>query len=296
MCPFTGKRRREHNMRSAWQNFLRRSTARPRRINQPLTTQETRVRDNMSEFGAGPVLVTGGNSGIGLGVAEAVAATGRPVAIVGRSADKCAAAAEQVSRGGSRDVVAIAADVTSPEQLDRAVQDVTARWGTIEGLVTAAGVLLPGGLQEVDLADFRNAFEANVLGTWLAVRTVTPGMVDVGFGRIVTIGSVLATVGAPQRAAYAATKGAVTAMTRSLALELAGSGVTINCISPGPVRSAMNAASAGSEAQRAFTAKIPLGRWGTPDEIAHMVVPLLGAGAGFTTGSVVHVDGGYTSQ
>ena len=95
---------------------------------------------------------------------------------------------------------------------------------------------------------------------------------------------------------YAATKGAVTAMTRSLALELAGSGVTINCISPGPVRSAMNAAAAGSETQRAFTAKIPVGRWGTPDEIAHMVLPLLAPGAAFTTGSVVHVDGGYTSQ
>lgn len=254
------------------------------------------MSDTTSEFGAGPVLVTGGNSGIGLGVAEAVAATGRPVAIVGRSAEKCAAAAEQIGRGGSRDVVAVAADVTSPEELDRVVREVTARWGTVEGLVTAAGVLLPGGLQEVGLDDFRNAFEANVLGTWSAVRAVTPGMLELGFGRIVTIGSVLATVGAAQRAAYAATKGAVTAMTRSLALELAGSGVTINCISPGPVRSAMNAAAAGSEAQRAFTAKIPLGRWGTPDEIAHMVVPLLGAGAGFTTGAVVHVDGGYTSQ
>ena len=254
------------------------------------------MNDDTSERGAGPVLVTGGNSGIGLAVAEAVAATGRPVAILGRSVEKCAAAAEQLSRGGSRAVVGIPADVKRPEHLDRAVEDVTSRWGTIEGLVTAAGVLLPGGLQEVDLADFRNAFEANVLGTWSAVRAVTPGMLEAGFGRIVTIGSVLATVGSPQRAAYAATKGAVTAMTRSLALELAGSGITINCISPGPVRSAMNAASAGSEAQRAFTAKIPLGRWGTPDEIAHMVVPLLGAGASFTTGSVVHVDGGYTSQ
>lgn len=249
-----------------------------------------------SELGAGPVLVTGGNSGIGLAVAEAVAATGRPVAILGRSVEKCAAAAEQVSRGGSREVLGIPADVKSPEDLDRAVQRVASRWGTIEGLVTAAGVLLPGGLQDVDLADFRNAFEANVLGTWSAVRAVTPGMLDVGFGRIVTVGSVLATVGAPQRAAYAATKGAVTAMSRSLALELAGSGVTINCISPGPVRSAMNAASAGSDAQRAFTAKIPIGRWGTAEEIAHMVLPLLGAGAGFTTGSVVYVDGGYTSQ
>jgi NAD(P)-dependent dehydrogenase (short-subunit alcohol dehydrogenase family) len=254
------------------------------------------VSDNKSEFGTGPVLVTGGNSGIGLAVAEAVAAAGRPVAIVGRSPEKCAAAAEQVSRGGSRDVVGIAADVKSAEDLDRVVQDVTERWGTIEGLVTAAGVLLPGGLQDVDLADFRNALEANVLGTWSAVRMVTPAMLDLGFGRIVTIGSILATVGAPQRAAYAATKGAVTAMTRSLALELAGSGVTINCISPGPVRSAMNAAAAGSETQRAFTAKIPVGRWGTPDEIAHMVLPLLAPGAAFTTGSVVHVDGGYTSQ
>ena len=250
----------------------------------------------MNEPGVGPVLVTGGTSGIGLAIADAIAAAGRPVAILGRSADRTQAAVEELSCGGSRQAIGLPADVKDPEQLIRAVKAVEAQWGTVEGLVTAAGVLLPGGLQEVDLDDYRTAFEANVLGTWSAIRAVTPQMIDKGFGRIVVIGSVLATVGAAQRAAYASTKGAVTAMTRSLALELAETGVTINCVAPGPVRSAMNAALTGSDTDRAFTAKIPVARWGTGSEIAHMVVPLLAAGSGFTTGSVIHVDGGYTSQ
>ena len=245
--------------------------------------------------GSGPVLVTGGTSGIGLGAAEAAVRLGRPVVVLGRVAARTAAAVDSLAGiAGADMVLGHSGDTRDEGALAAAVDLALERWGRLDGLVTAAGVLARGSLLTLSPDAFATAWEVNVHGTWLASRACVPTMLKQGHGRIVTVGSVLGSAGAPERGGYAATKGAVAALTRCVALELARTGVTVNCVAPGPVRTAMN--STGSDTGAQFDDLIPAGRWGTPSDVAHAIVSLLDADAGWTTGSVVHVDGGYTAR
>lgn len=251
---------------------------------------------------ASPVVVTGGTSGIGLGVARRLVTGGGRVVLVGRDRGRADEARAQLARSGAdaTTIAVVAGDTTDPDVLARAVAVCDERWGPVAGLVTAAGRLARGSVTDLAVDELRAALEINVVGTWLAVRAVLPTMVEQQHGRIVTIGSVLGSVGAADRSGYAATKGAVAAMTRSIALEVAADGVTVNCVAPGPIRTPMNADQHGTEADRAaeaaFTSSIPTRRWGAPDDVAHTVAGLLALEAGWTTGSTVTVDGGYTAR
>lgn len=248
------------------------------------------------------MIITGGTSGIGLGIGRRLVQEGTPVVLVGRDQARAARAVAGLVHEGldPAAVEVVVGDTIDPAVLREATDRCARRWAPVGGLVTAAGALARGPVSEVGPEALRLVLDVNVVGTWVAVQSVLPTMVAQAHGRIVTIGSVLGTVGTPQRAAYAATKGAVAALTRAVAVEVAGHGVTANCIAPGPVRTPMNEGDVGgpdgpAEA-RDFTEAIPVGRWGEPADVAHVALALLADGAGWTTGSVVHVDGGYTAR
>jgi NAD(P)-dependent dehydrogenase (short-subunit alcohol dehydrogenase family) len=254
---------------------------------------------NLFDLSGRTAVVVGGTSGIGRALAIGLAEAGANVVPTGRRLPLVQEVAAAVQRLGRR-TLALTSDVADAASLTRLRDECIEEFGRVDIMLAVAGTTKKVATLDMDEADWSRVIETNLTGTLRACQVFGRHMVEQQYGRIVTIGSVLGSVGAAGRSGYAATKGAVAAMTRSIALEVAADGVTINCIAPGPVRTPMNADQHGTEADRAaeaaFTSSIPTGRWGSPDDVAHAVVGLLAPEAGWTTGSTVFVDGGYTAR
>jgi NAD(P)-dependent dehydrogenase (short-subunit alcohol dehydrogenase family) len=238
-------------------------------------------------------IVTGGGSGIGKAIAVAYAREGANVVIAGRDSKKLAHVAEEI---GSR-CLAVTADVSNSGDVQKLVSAALEKFKRINVLVNNAAVLLPGTAESLSEQDFDQTFNINVRGLWLLSRAVLPHMRAAGGGSIINIGSVLSLLGARNRVAYSASKGAVVSMTRAMALDHAAENIRVNCICPGIVETELVAKfNLDENARRQRVAMHPMGRFGQPEDVASAAVFLASDESGWTTGSAITVDGGYSTQ
>jgi NAD(P)-dependent dehydrogenase (short-subunit alcohol dehydrogenase family) len=237
-------------------------------------------------------IITGGGSGIGRAIALAFAREGAKVAICGRDRKKLDAVAGEIGET----CLPVAADVSIAKQVELLVRMTLEHFGRITTLVNNAGLLLAGTAESLREDQWEQTFNANVRGPWLVARTGLPHLRAAGGGSIINVGSVLSTLGARNRVAYAASKGAVLAMTRAMALDHAAEKIRVNCICPAIIETEMVAAFNMDEAARQQRiAMHPLGRFGQPEDVSGLAVFLASDESSWITGSTYTVDGGYSA-
>jgi 2-keto-3-deoxy-L-fuconate dehydrogenase len=240
----------------------------------------------MTRFTGRRALVTGAGSGIGEAVARALHAEGAEVTLADLAGDRASAVAGSLGSGAR----AIALDVRDEAQ-------VRAAMGGVDVLVNVAGIGSTTNAPDTTLEVWEDVFAVNARGTFLCCKHAIPGMVERGGGAIVNLASVAGMIGLRNRAAYCASKGAVIALTRALAVDHVGDGIRVNAVCPGTVDSpwVRRLVDDAGESLDALRARQPMGRLGMPDEIAAAVLYLASDAAAFVTGSELVIDGGLTA-
>jgi NAD(P)-dependent dehydrogenase (short-subunit alcohol dehydrogenase family) len=238
-------------------------------------------------------VVTGAASGIGRGVVERLAAEGKRVALLDRNGEAAERAARELRAQGAA-AIAYEVDVADWAAVRGAFARVRAELGPVGILVTSAGIESFDAVLDITPETWSRIIEVNLTGTFTCIQAALPDMIEAGWGRIVTISSSSAQSGAPRMAHYAASKGGVIGLTKALARELAGAGITVNTIPPSLVDTPMarDAERRGLVSVDAMAALVPLGRAGTPADIAAACSFLCSDDGGYVTGQLIGVNGG----
>ncbi len=255
-----------------------------------LVPPDVDVTDLVVDLHGQTAMITGGASGIGAAIARRYTDSGATVVVA--DLDETAAAETAAALGG--EAIGLRVDVTSADSVGSAVGTVLAETGRIDVLVNSAGIAQLAPAEELDVARFQQTLAVNLTGTFVACQAVGRAMLDQGRGKIINLASQAASVALPEHAAYCASKAGVVGLTKVLALEWGGRGVTVNTISPTVVLTPLGIGAWDNPRGDAHRAEIPVGRFAMPEEIAAIAAFLASRAADMINGADLVVDGGFT--
>lgn len=253
----------------------------------------------MTRLAGKVALITGGGTGIGRAIALAFGREGAKVAVAGRRKEKLDETLRALERQGSEGL-AIVCDVAKARDAEKAVREAAKKFGKFNVLVNNAGILSVSTIEGISEDDWDRVMTINLKGPFLMCRAALPEFRKAGGGAIVNIGSVLGLVAMKDRAAYCASKGGVTLLTKAMALDHAEDKVRVNCICPSIVETELvqglfSASDAGKALRKARIGQIPLGRMGRPEDVAEMAVFLASEESSWLTGAAIPLDGGLSA-
>ena len=242
-------------------------------------------------------LVTGGTKGLGRAMAEALASAGASVVLTGREIGPAEEVARAIGQSEGAKTLGLAGDVATGADVAAIVARTLDAFGRLDILVNNAGINIRRPIEKLEEEEFDRVIAVNLKGPWLCCRAAAGPMKAQGWGRVINVSSTLGAVGLADRTPYCSSKGGLTLMTRTLALEWARDGINVNALCPGPFATEINRPLLDDPAARdAMQAKVPLGRWADPVELGPAAVFLASEASSFVTGATLYVDGGYTTQ
>jgi 2-deoxy-D-gluconate 3-dehydrogenase len=253
------------------------------------------MKTRLFDLGGRVAIVTGGNGGIGLGLARGLAEAGANIAIVGRNETKSKAAVDDLAARGVK-AVSVVADVTDKEAVARMVERVTTEFGRIDILVNNAGINVRKPPHALAIEEWESVIDTNLTSAFLCSKAVYPAMKAAKGGKIINIGSMMSIFGASFTPAYAASKGGIVQFTRACACAWATDNIQANAILPGWIDTDLTerARAEISGLNERVLARTPAARWGTIDDFAGIAVFLSSAASDFVTGAAIPVDGGFS--